>query len=114
MKNIRKKFWRLLYATICTVLFLRTEYLRGEIPIPAEDGIFIQIFGYFIVMPFFIIIAWFWDNKRLYHAFTEEYSKPISYQTYLTIGTVFLFILMLFFITTSFIFPVPTTYHYGR
>ncbi len=113
MKVTRGKFWRVLYATIATLLRVRTEYLRGEIPIPAEDGIFLQIFGYFVII-FFIAIAWLWDDKRIYYMLIEDAKKPISYNMYLNIGTIFFFLLMIFYIFTSFIFPVPTTYHYGR
>ena len=110
---IREKFWRVLYATIATLLRVRTEYLRGEIPIPSSDGIFIQIFGTLFIF-FFVVVAWFWDNKRIYLKLIEDAKKPISYKTYLNMGTIYFFLLMMFYIFTSFIFPVPTTYHYGR
>ena len=111
---IRKKFWRLLYAVIISILNVRVQYLRGEIPIPQEDGILLQIFGYLIAIPFFLIVAWFWDEKYIYNYMVSNMSRPLSYETYLILGTGLFFLLAVFFITTSFIFPVPTTYHYGR
>ena len=114
MSYIKKSFWRLLYAVISTILNLRVHYLRGEIPVPEEDGLFGQIFMYFVVYPLLIILAWFWGHRDAYKTFTAEYKNPISYETYLTIGTVFFFVLMMLFIVISFIFPVPATYHYGR
>jgi len=114
MKHIQESFWRLLYALISSILYLRTHYLRGEIPVPDEDGLLGKIFMYFVIYPLFIIIAWIWGKRKSYDDLMVHYKNPISYEAYLTLGTVFFFILMLFFITTSFIFPVPTTYHYGR
>ncbi len=114
MKKEKGKSWRLFYAFISTILILRTEYLRGEIPIPDNDGIFLQIFGYAIAYPALIVIAWFWGNKRIYYAISEGCTNPKNYNKYLSIGTIFFFLLMLFFVITTFIFPVSVTHHYGR
>jgi len=114
MKKEKGKYWRLFYASISTVLILHTEYLRGEIPIPDSDGIFLKIFGYTIAYPALLIIAWFWGNKKIYNAISEGCRNPKNYDKYLSFGTILLFLLMIFFIVTTFIFPVSTAYHYGR
>ena len=121
-KKHQSNFFRILYAVISTILFLRVMYLRGELPIPKEDGLFIQLFGYFIVFPGLIIMAWLWDKKIAYQFLMKDTDStknnikkvPIKYETYLFLGTLIFFVIMVFFIVTSFIFPVPTTYHYGR
>ncbi len=114
MKKEKGKFLRLFYALVSTILILRTEYLRGEIPIPDNDGIFLKIFGYIIGYPALLIIAWFWGNKKIYYAISEGCTNQKNYDKYLFAGTILFFLLMLFFIVTTFIFPVPVTYHYGR
>ncbi|CUV65144.1 membrane hypothetical protein [Sulfurovum sp. enrichment culture clone C5] len=88
--------WRLLFATISTLLFLRVQYLRGEFPVPDEYSLLMKIFVYFIVCPLFIIIAWFSDNKYIYNDISSGFKHPISYQAYLRIGFLFLFSLWFF------------------
>lgn len=109
-----QRYWRLLFALVSTILWLWVEYLRGEFPIPNEHNLLMKIFGYFIVYPYFIVMAWFWDNKYIYNGISSSFKYQISYKTYLRIGFLFSFFFMIFFIVTTFIFPVSTEYHYGR
>jgi hypothetical protein len=106
MKKIKQNFWRFFYASICTILQLHDYYLRGELPIPEEYGILVQIFVYCLAFPLFMIIAWFWDSRKIYNECTKEYLNPISYETYLFIGTVFLFLFAVYYIAGSFLIPI--------
>ena len=102
-----KKFQYLL-ALISSVLFSMHLFRISpkEDILPTGENTVLIIIMYFFILPGLLWITFIWNRWLYENMFEVDSNSPISYEGFQCIATVVLFILAIYFIVRTFIFPV--------
>ena len=107
MKCFSKSFQYLL-ALVSTIFFLGNMYQRSPSSfIPTDDESLGVIFiAYVFLFPGLLWVVFIWNRWLYDRAFENPENPPITYDGFQCILTVVLFILAIYFIIRTFIFPI--------
>ena len=108
MISCSSKRFQYILALLSTILFLKhwLEISTLEEIFPSDYNIFLVIILYMLFLPLLIWIPFIWNRWLYDNMFEDKSNPPMSYKGFQCIATVVLFILAMYFIIRTFIFPI--------